>query len=85
MKASLNRPGSRDVKFYCLILNQGKWEQSNNLAGPREGHSAIETENGILLIGGAFRGSKYDTTEMVKYTGKSELTELTLKDDFRYI
>ena len=64
----------------CTILHQGKWEVSNILTRPRADHSAFETNEGLLLFGGSQSAVK-GTTEMVKFTGKTELS-FTLEDDY---
>ena len=66
----------------CTILNRGKWEVSNILTGPRTDHSAFETNEGLLLFGGLqIERRPTGTTEMVKFTGKTELS-FTLEDDY---
>ena len=62
----------------CTMLNQGKWEFTNKLSAPRQGHATLETKNGILLLGGV---EIRDDAEMVKYIGKTEST-FKLVDSF---
>jgi len=75
--------GSCDICKTCLQLVDGVWTTSHNLKTSRSDHTSWTTSNGTLLIGGANRW-QWQSTELVKTDGTTEVGTLKLKYKSRY-
>ena len=69
--------GGFETRDTCLQLAEGVWTISHDLKTSRVAHTSWTTADGVLLIGGA--NPEYQSTELVKTDGTTEVGTLTLK------
>jgi hypothetical protein len=61
--------GYSSSRTNCLHFSSGQWYTSHTLVEKRSGHSSWQTDQGLVLMGGRYRGWKYGS-EIVPTAGE---------------